>query len=186
MKKICFILCLIFMTALNANEVHKVTVLAKIHPDGTNSLQHAMKFKDAALSNTIKNLAPEEEVLLQGEIYYEKVKGTDGQLRPVFVIESVRPISLKKLGKMDDFKVSDQPITFELKAPANGPKALNMPEKAVAAMTLTASLLMLKSQTTNSATEPKGRDQMNSALIFSAGALAAGSFILEELLRKPK
>jgi hypothetical protein len=186
MKKLFLMICLLIVTTLGAEEAHKVTVLAKIHPDGTSSLQHAMKFKDAALSQKLKQLAPDEEVLLQGEIFYEKVKGTDGQLQPVFVIDSVRPISLRKLGKMDDFKVSEKTVTFTLKNPNFAPKALNMPEKAVGAITMTASILMLKSLTTNAATEPRGRDQMNSALIFSAGALAAGSFILEELLKSSK
>jgi hypothetical protein len=145
------------------------------------TLSHAFQLKDPALSKVLEAMGPDEEAILEGHISYETHRQNDSvELKPIFIIDAIRPISLKKLGKMQDFKPEAKPITFQLEKAAYAPQGFKASDQVVGSITITATILLLKALST-SAREPGIKNQLENNLIFSAGALATGAFLIDQM-----
>lgn len=171
-------------------KAQEVQVLAKISAmkqgsltlqSGQQSIKQSIRFASAQVEKVIKNLLPHEEVLLSGQIVFEKIGKMDSfQIWPVFIIQRAQPISLKLLGKHEGSEIIEQNITFSLERKPYGPRKISVNPELAGAITITASILLLK------AFASKGIDQnvsnkLNDHLLFSSGALATGLFIFEQL-----
>lgn len=141
--------------------------------------------KNKSLEKEIAGLEAGDEALIEGHIVYESstVEGKQA-FRPIFVIESIRPVSLKRLGKVE-MKEQDQLIQLQ-PLPSNFERKGTIPVTAevAGAITLTASLLMLQAQTAGN--QPEFKQDLNAGLVFSAGALATGLFIYDQIVANKK
>lgn len=199
LKPILFILLLLVSFKLMATPAEdlpqEVKVIAKINSfkqgnltihQGADSLRQPIRFANPAVEKAVKELTPDEEVILSGKLIYEKQGVADSfQIRTIFIIHEVKAISLKRLGNMDNFVVAERPVTFDLTPKAYAPGSLPASAEVVGSITITASILLLKALTAKNS-GPSLNNDLNSGLIFSAGALATGSFIMEQLKSRPK
>jgi hypothetical protein len=136
--------------------------------------------KDISLKKTISTLSPGDDALIEGHIIYEStMKEGQKKLKPVFLIESIHPISLQRLGKID-LKEMDQEI--HIKPIEYDPKKGSIPVTAnvASAITITAGVLLLQNLTPPDQGYTQNKD-LNMGLIFSAGALATGIFIYDQM-----
>ena len=199
LKSILFTLILLLPLKLLASSAQdlpqEVKVMAKINSfkegnltihQGADSLRQPIRFANPDVEKVIQKLTPDEEVILSGRLIYEKQGQADSfQIRTIFVIHEARAISLKKLGNMDNFVMAERPVTFDLTPKAYAPGSLPASAEVVGSITITASILLLKALATKS-TDPNLKNDLNTGLIFSAGALATGTFIMEQLKSRPK
>lgn len=191
MKTIAVIF-LIFCTTLSYAQNQDIHVLAKINSVGnqvkvTQQGEQApflIKLKNPELEKKIKELRPDDEALLVGEIIYEKVAKDSSKLEPVFMIKEIKPVSLNRLG-LNEYKVDEPNIVFKSINPAYGPKGITVSPEVSSTIILTGSILLLKSMTATAA-EPNVSNTIQNNLIFSAGALATGLFIWDQLKLKKK
>ena len=195
--KFCFLIFLVTFSAYARPKVEEIKVIARIKTSGhqvkikrgeeTSNIK--IKLSSKELSETIRNLEPGDEALITGHLDYE-IKGVEENIStPIFVIHSIKPISLKRLGKMNqkiDEKLikEEREINFRTEEVTN-PKTIPVTAEVANAITVTLGLLMLQDL---SATEndSKMTKDLNAGLIFSAGALATGLFIYEQISGKNK
>jgi hypothetical protein len=132
------------------------------------------------LKEIISQFNPNEEAIIKGHITYLSTS-LDGQasLRPFFIIESIKPISLQKLGKVEFTDSSQFQSPIMLQNMIYAPMALPITTEVASAITLTTSMLLMQSLATSS--RPQVTDQLNTGLILFAGALATGVFIFEQI-----
>ncbi len=157
-----------------------VHVLARIHSiHNTRVLNgYAIEFENSGVSESLKKLAPDDEVLLKGHITYRPVKSdTRMEMNPVFHIDSIHPVSLKELGLAKD-RIAEPSRTFTTTKIAT-PVTIAVTPEVAGAMTMTASFLMLQNLT--SAQSPQTNSQIQQATFLSAGVLATGYFIWKQL-----
>lgn len=164
-------------------EVH---VLVKVHSvkDAEAQLGVAIELENAGLSKMLSGLAPDDEVLLKGHVTYHQTN-SDGQIlmNPKFHIESIHPVSLKRLG-VTAVPVQEPRMTFS-SAPYPGPKSLQVSPEVAGAITFTASALMLQNLTGMAESQPL-KYEIDRAMFFSAGVLATGYFIWKQISEKKK
>lgn len=157
---------------------HKISVF---DPKRQRPIPSALEKK--SLESEIQKLETGDEALIEGHIVYQK-SSADGKqiLQPVFLIKAIHPISLKKLGKVDlQIPGEELQITPQEYDKRKGLFFVN--DSVTSAITITASLLLLTNLA--STNQPIGTDKdLNTGLIFSAGALATGSFIYQQLKSK--
>jgi hypothetical protein len=197
MKLISLSLPLIILSCLSSvvfakdGNWHNIRVLARIHvapgkievESEGRPLAFPLKLKDKKLEKSIKSLKPDDEVILTGHMINEATSTDDAlKMNPIFVIESITPISLHRIGRMEDFTVEEKPLTFRLETPYE-PKSLSVSQGVVSAITITATVLLLKSLVAKP-TDSSLNDSVNTGLIFSAGALATGMQVLEDVNKK--
>ncbi len=167
-----------------------IQVLAKIHVTG-----HAINLirlsegdvipsllKNKELEKVISQMGPDAEALVKGHITYQATT-IEGQakLEPIFIIESINPISLNLLGKIkppDDNELANNIF----RSPDKNYAPFNIPvtTEVASALTLTTSVLLLQSLTA-SANQPQVEQQLNTGLFLFAGALATGVFIYDQI-----
>jgi hypothetical protein len=198
MKKIRFILAGIFFSIISAvhaleQQQQEIKLIARIKSMG-NKVELVKDQKSAPimtelakpeLKKIIDSLETGDEALIEGHLRY-RPKGIETETMPaVFVISSIRPISLKRLGHMEG-KFIEEPKELMLtdKAPF-APKSIPVSGELIGAITFTASLLMLQDLTSSQASS-NPQHQLNSGLIFSAGSLATGLLIYEQISGKKK
>lgn len=195
MKKNLFIIVLIistfFGTALAQKESSpNIQVLAKVHITG-----HAINLirlsegdvipsllKNKELEKVISQMGPDGEALVKGHITYQATT-IEGQakLEPIFIIESINPISLKLLGKIkppDDNELANN--IFRSPDKNYAPFSIPVSTEVASALTVTTSVLLLQSLTA-SANQPQVEQQFNTGLFLFAGALATGVFIYDQI-----
>ena len=198
MKILLLTLSLLLPFTLFAEEAsqdhHQVRLLTKIKSKGSHILIQRengavitghLATKD--LEKSLGDLEAGDDALIEGYISYENVmvEGTKS-IKPKFTVTSIHPVSLKRLGKIDMKEVERylpqnlKPIPYE-----PGPQGFPLSNRAINAMLLTASVLTIQSLTTSDLT-PQGQQDMTSALFISAGALATGYFIYEQVINKVK
>jgi len=178
-----------FASATLKNE--EIRVLARIESSGetfkvlnkNENEKIPFSLSEKKLASTLKNLKKSEDVIISGHITQIKIKDGDNvQFVPIFQISDIKPISLEKLGKIDEVKMEPKLVHFTF-TPSYSPQALSVSGKTIGAITLTASILLLKSLT-SSKTQSDAEKQSDNLLIFSAGALATGAQIFEDLKLK--
>jgi hypothetical protein len=195
MKKNLFIIVLIISTFLSTalaqtESSPEIEVLAKIQTTG-----HAIKLirlserdvipsllKNKELEKVISQMRPDEDALVKGHITYQATT-IEGQakLEPIFIIESIHPVSLKLLGKIkppDDNELANN--IFRSPDKKYAPFSIPVTTEVASALTLTTSVLLLQSLTA-SANQPQVEQQLNTGLFLFAGALATGVFIYDQI-----
>lgn len=185
MKKLSLLFALFFSLTALATAPEKVTVVIRIQSMKEGSLGHALRIKDKKTQEQFNSLSSEEEVLLQGYVEYEQQK-RDGtiSIQPTFIVESIKPVSLKKLGKMEDFKVEEKTVSFKLEPAPYQPRGFQASPQVTGAITITAAVLLLRSLTAPK-NEPQVLKEGNNGILFSAGALATGVFVWDQVKEKP-
>lgn len=195
-------LCLIVMIYLNSflllaqtHEVPhaRVKALVRIVPDA-HGIKVWSKDKTESIPTILGNdevrklvhsLQAETEAMIEGYTSYE-ITATDStkKLKPYFIIESIRPISLSELGLKSSFKPE---LTFNLnpKPEHYVPVSIPITTEVASAMTMTTSLLLMESLTT-SPNEPGPRHELRQSLFISAGLMATFLFIYDQMEGKSK
>ena len=195
MKKHLFIIVLIISTFLSnalaqTKSSPEIEVLAKIQTTG-----HAIKLirlserdvipsllKNKELEKVISQMRPDEDALVKGHITYQATT-IEGQakLEPIFIIESIHPVSLKLLGKIkppDDNELANN--IFRSPDKNYAPFSIPVTTEVASALTLTTSVLLLQSLTA-SPNQPQVEQQLNTGLFLFAGALATGFYIYDQI-----
>lgn len=139
--------------------------------------------QDKKLQDELAQLKAGDEALIIGKII-SSPKTSEGRtiFHQVFIIESIHPVSLEKLGKIE-FKEQDQPKNFSSLTTDYVPQSIPLSTDAASAITFTASVLLLNSLT-NSGHDTTPKADLNKGVLFTAGALATGLFIYEQLKGK--
>lgn len=141
--------------------------------------------RDKKLMKSISQLKAGDEALIEGHIIYAKNPDPEihrKKLTPIFVIDSIRPISLKDLGAREAI-VHEQELHIETDNYQTQRGTMPVSSDVASAITLTASLLMLEELTAKNRVSTLDNN-MAPGLILSAGALAAGIFVYEQLKKK--
>lgn len=138
-------------------------------------------FVDQKLTENISGLKPGEDIVIKGYVTLAPIS-IEGQSHSssVFVIESVKAISLKDLGKIEKLTLKD--YQFELnRSESFSPLVIPVSTELASAVTLTTSLLLLQSLTARSS-DIDTKKQIDSGLIIFAGAMATGIFIFDQMM----
>lgn len=190
MKNLILLLIIFVSTQALAQEWENVRLLTRIKKVSTSSILFDEKsvntgLKDEKIKKQLSQLKEGDEVLIVGKVQYQaKTVESKTVFTPLLIIESIHPVSLKEIGKVT-IKEEDLQTKFHPMNTNDEPKVIPLSSDAASAITLTASVLLLNSLTSNG-TEVDTKQQLNRGLIFSAGALATGLFIYEQLTRKKK
>jgi hypothetical protein len=193
MKKLLLGLCLIL--TFNAwgltppDEV--VRVIARIQSQGGNVkiVRSAEKdvipslLEDQKLKDVIGTLQAGDEAVIEGRITYQTTY-LEGQttFKPVFIISSITPISLKRLAQADRVNLDNTlgpsfaPIEYFNYSQASFPVST----KVASAMTLTTAALLMNSLSAGPTT-PHTSTQLNSGMFLFAGLMATGVFLFEQI-----
>ncbi len=162
------------------NKGNEIQLLKDNQPAGVKTV-----LKNHKLQKIINAFEPGDEALITGHLQY-KVKGVEAETTPaIFVIDSIKPVSLKRLGIQEKTFIEDPKSFLISQTPAPAPKTIAVTKEVAAAITMTASLLMLQDLTAKPS-EPGVKKDINTGLIFSAGAIATGLFIYEQITGKTK
>lgn len=187
---VIFVFAFIHTAMGQTNATPQIEVLARIQTTG-----HAVKIirlkegdsipsllNDKKLEKVISDMGSDKEAIVKGHISYHATT-LEGQAKvePIFIIESIHPVSLKLLGKVktpDDnemtsniFKTHDQNFS---------PLAIPVTTEVASAITITSALLLMQSLAANPG-QPGVTQQLNTGLFLSAGILATGVFIFDQL-----
>lgn len=194
MKKTLMTTLVTFILTINfalgqKNETSQVEVLAKIQKTGD-----AVRLirsnegdiipsvlQDKKLEQVISKLDPGDEALVKGHITYQAqiIEGKTN-LRPIFVIESISPISLRRLGDLEGYSISETAFFTKSLDSTYSPLTIPITTEVASAITLTTTILLMQSLTANPS-QPQGAQQLNSGLFIFAGAIATGVFIYEQI-----
>lgn len=132
------------------------------------------------LNSVIDDLLPGDEVIAHGHMEY-LTSSMDSRISysPIFVIDKITPVSLKRLGVSKQL-VQQYPIpAFEKNIPGYAPGAITASAQVTSSLILTASVLLLQSLLS----PPPGGDprgDINAGLTFFAGTLATGIFLFDD------
>lgn len=178
-----FLLSCIFSSLIcKAQSVaEEVQVLARIHSirQIETATGYPARLEKQQLQHVLSSLATDDEVLLKGFIQYHPVTMDNRtQMNPTFHIQEIKPVSLRRLGKVD-LTIKDPPLIFSTSQTYQGGKGLQVNSEVAGSLTITASVLLLKELTTTQQ-QPIGHE-LNSGIIFTTSALATGLFIWEQL-----
>ena len=174
---------------------NQIEVLAKIQTTG-----HAIKLirlsegdvipsilQNAKLEETIARLDHDSEALVKGHITYHATT-LEGQakLEPIFIIESINPISLRLIGKIktpDDNELASS--AFRSPDKSYAPYAIPVTTEVASAITMTSVVLLMQSLAANQ-NQPDTKQQINTGMFLFAGVLATSVFIYEQIKSKHK
>ncbi len=128
----------------------------------------------------ILGLAPDEDVIIEGHVRMDKtVTDEGGNHMTTFVVDSVRPISLKKLSYTQDFKF--EPASEPRPLPEGyEPMMIPVSSGVATALTLTASAALLSSLTAPTAGGAL-RNDINMSVLIGSGLLMTGAYLLDQI-----
>lgn len=183
---------MIFSLPLFADEPHqKIEFLGKIHlqgsgleisPEGRKEILPA-HLSEASLSEVLADMTDGEDAIITGYVSYAPypLEG-ETKLRPIFIVESIRPVSFGRLHRIAGPYQLER--DWQKDAPAEyAPASLPVSAEVASALTVTTSLLMLQSLTTPQGT-PETEQRLNQGLLLFSGAVATGVFIYQQLKHK--
>lgn len=185
--KIYLLICALIFSTLTLAET--TSTLVRIQND--NGLFHVIRSEDglripvipanAEIKALMESLSG-SEALMKGHITY--VKDLEHQpLRPVFVVEEMKAISLRDLKV--NYTAEAIPAPKEVHQEIVLRPAFPVTAEVASAITMTTSILMMEELTSGSG-DPGGRRELRQALFFSAGAMATLLFIYEQIQGKTK
>lgn len=133
------------------------------------------------LKQDVAKLLPGDEALLKGYITY-RAASIDGhtKLTPLFIIESISPVSLHRLGDSRRMNTNDMAVLKRPTPLGYSPLTIPVTTEVASAITLTTSMLLMQNLTA-SASQPNTKQQINTGLFLFSGALATGYFVYEQL-----
>lgn len=175
-----------FSSLVLASTVDNIHIVVKIRSiqEISKITGHPIVLEDKKLKEVISKLEPGDEVLLKGNIQnHPVVRDNKTDLNPTFHIYDIRPISLSRLGQIDKLIPDSNNTIFKAKE-YGGPGSIPVSGEVATALTLTATILMMKDLSNQPVPQPAVRDSINSGLLFSAGAMATGLFIWKQLHQK--
>lgn len=178
---ICILLLSSFLVRAEESRMENVHVLARIHSikEAEALTGHAIELENDGLSEILQKIKPEDEVILKGFVTYHPDRNdTKIEMNPVFHIQSIHPVSLKRLGITNE-KVEEPGLVFSTTS-YKGPGTIPVSAEVAGAMTMTASILLLQNLSATSGTQPVKAD-LERAIFISAGALATGYFIWKQI-----
>lgn len=192
-----FLFSLLVPSLIKAESFAEIEVLGKVKMKG-NSIEFIPRnqsdamavpslVKDQKLINSISSLESADEAFVKGHVIFQKFDSDgNGQMKPVFVIESVKPISLKRIGDIGDMQDFPRKQDYLiLKADSFAPWSIPVSTEIASAITMTSAMLLMQSLTA-SPLQPEGIQQIQRGLILSAGALMTGALIIEKFTIKDK
>ena len=138
--------------------------------------------QDKKLEKVISSLEPGTDALVKGHISYQATT-VEGQtkLKPLFIIESIKPVSLKMLGKVKGTSENELASSLIHKQEKSySPITIPVSTEVASAITLTTTVLLMQSLTANP-NQVDTKQQLNTGLFLFAGALATGVFIYEQI-----
>jgi hypothetical protein len=182
-----------FSTMANAPESEEIEVIARIQTQGSGIKVTRSEGNDVIpsllqndqLKEMISALKPGDEAIIKGRITYQpSTVESQTSYRPIFIITSIRPISLKRLGFAEREKLNEDTQIYS-KIDDYQHRYISFPisTEIASAVTLTSAALLMSSLSA-STTQPGTVTQINSGLILFAGALATGVFIFEQITGK--
>ena len=184
------VICLFFCLSVGAQD--DVRVLARLRTAGAelaldrgDGTMIPSRLASPELKATLDKIQPSDDALIVGHVSNE-ISSTEGKRssRPLFVITGIHPVSLKELG-IKNIKVEESLVHLVNLTPKPQAPTFRTSNEVVGAIVLTASILMIITLK-NTATTPKMQQDANGLLLFSAGAMASGSFVYDELVRSKK
>ncbi len=140
------------------------------------------RLKSKELEKSLRKMSSGDEAIVRGHIAYEGFSQIEGPIphQAIFIIESIKPISLKSLGKMDS-QLEGQNLYFPLdRRESYSPQGFPVTKKVASAITLTAAALLLQSLTSHP-NQTQELKQLDSGILLSAGIFATGLFIYEQI-----
>ena len=195
MKKLSLLIFLV--TSLSGNIAQgqpqtssEIEVLARIQTSGNAvSLVRLTEgdvipsvLQDKKLEKIISSLEPGTDALVKGHISYQATT-IEGQtkLKPLFIIESIKPVSLKMLGRVKGLNENDLASTLiHNQEKSYSPVTIPISTEVASAITLTTTVLLMQSLTANPS-QSQSENQLNTGVFLFAGALATGVFIYEQI-----
>lgn len=131
----------------------------------------------------ISQLEYETDAIVEGHIHYQtSTIDNTHNLRPIFVIDSVKLIKLSDLG-IGTKVTGENRLRLDQKNVIFSPKIIPITTEVSSAIIMTTSLLLMQSLSAGNTT-PSGRQDINQALIISAGTMATLLFIHDQLKGK--
>ncbi len=189
-----FIACFFFLFSLSTfseTETERVKILVRIEQQNgelrifrsTNGDVIPGAFANKNLVDELKKLEEGDEVLMEGHINYRPTFSMERtSFKPYFMIESIRPVSLKRLGQIN-FKLPESSLQLDQVPGEFRPLTLPVSTEVASALTMTTTLLLMDSLTSGSG-DPSGRQDLRRGLIISAGTMATVLFIYEQMKGK--
>lgn len=197
MKKTSYLsVIILFFSIANSWGIptEQVQILARIHhtQEGIDLIRSQegdvipSHLQDKELEKIISSMRAGDEAIITGHISYQASSvETRTKLNPVFIIESIKPISLKRLGESatkDDGKWSvpllqNQDIIHTYPIPVT--------TEVASAITLTSAMLLMNSLATRTS-DQQGFNDLNQGTIIFAGTLFTGLFIYEQIRNQLK
>ncbi len=186
------LLCLSFYSSPTiGQETSTIKAFVRIHKNAHGIQVWSETKKDpiptVAGNDTVKEmiaqLKNDTDALIEGHTTY-LVSSDDNshEFKPVFVIESIKPISLADLGLKAKF--TEQPsLTFSSHPRFYTPPAIPVSTEISSAIIMTTSLLLMESLSAGNTT-PEGKHEMRQALFLSAGTMATILFIHDQITGK--
>lgn len=185
MKNLIYLLSLLLLpisATATSLDMEEVKVLLKIHSiaEAEKMIGHPIVVENIALKQELKKLGPGDEVLLKGFLEYYPVSNEGNKiLHPTFHLQSIHPISLARLGEIEQV-VNAPIINLKTQTYETNPLFRTTPE-VTNSLILTASILLFQNISTAPDSSNKVTSSLNSGLILSAGLLATSYFLWEQL-----
>lgn len=189
----CIISMSFHFAEANSSVFEEITILGRI--DGHGAALRVVRSQEGdaisgmlqtkQLENELVGLQKGDEILIKGYMTYRNFSIEGGtQISPVFMVQSIRPISLSRLGKVENTKwpESSNELIYQK---TYSPIGIPVTTQVASAITLTSSILLLQSLTSGP-NDIQTKQQINTGLILFAGAMATGIFIYEQIVESKK
>jgi hypothetical protein len=184
MKNLLLLLCFFYYHSAQSSELSALVRLEK-----GPGLYHVIRAEDGLripiipatkeMKAQLQSFSASQDLLMEGHITYVKDQEPN-KLRPVFVIEKMRSLSLSDLSPGS---ISPEKIVTPKRVPTQElilHPTLKVTPEVASAITLTTSLLLME-ELTSGPVDPTGRRELNRALFLSAGTMATLYFIYQQL-----
>lgn len=194
MKNIILIIIMVSLAPhLLAEEIQRIRTLVRFEKSGTTNQAFMIEknaflptsFKDESTRQAFHGLDEDSEAFIEGYVDY-KVKAADSlkSLEPIFIVESVYPVSLNKLGAVNFTPSQQFEQGFSIEKSFE-PTFIPVTTEVASAITMTTTLLLMESLS-NGGLEPEGERSLRKALIISSGLMATMLFIYEQIEGKSR
>lgn len=136
-----------------------------------------------SLKEIVKTLNSGDEVLVEGQLSFltSSFEG-ETRLEPIFIISSLRPISLSRLGNIGSADVNERLFIPPIEI-VYSPLSIPVSTEIASTLTMTTSILLMQSLTMEG--QPDTYRDINAGLILFSGALATGLIIYEQFFETP-
>jgi hypothetical protein len=168
----------------NVAFVGKIQTIGGVHEIISSNDGKIMPFyhSDKQIETIVSQMLPGEEAIVKGHVIFDTKFNLEGITthQPILIIDSIKPVSLKKLGQIT--KKYEIEIDHSILFPANhsySPSAIPVTTEVASTIMLTSAFLLSQSLT-GSANRPKIED-LNAGLFLISGIVATGIFIFEQI-----